>query len=72
MREDEALDKLCTYKDTDQLIVEIYNQHRLEIQKISDNYQIEILKFKAKNKDEVKKISLEFIEIVSKLKKDIR
>lgn len=72
MREDEALDKLCTYKDTDQLIVEIYNQHRLEIQKISDNYQIEILKLKAKNKDEVKKISLEFIEIVSKLKKDIR
>lgn len=72
MSEDEALDKLCTYKDADQLIVEIYNQHRLEIQEISDSYQLEILKLKAKNKDEVKKISLEFIEIVSKLKKDIR
>lgn len=72
MSEDEALDKLCSYKDTDQLIVEIYNQHRLAIQEISDNYQLEILKLKAKNKDEVKKISLEFIEIVSKLKKDTR
>lgn len=50
-------------------LIDIYNKHILEIQRIQDNYQLTISQLKAKSEDEVKRISLELIEIVDK---DIR
>ena len=45
-------------------LIDIYNKHMVEIQRIQDNYQLAISQLKAKSEDEVKKISLELIEIV--------
>ena len=45
-------------------LIDIYNKHMLEIQRIQDNYQLTISQLKAKSEDEVKRISLELIEIV--------
>ena len=50
-------------------LIDIYNKHMVEIQRIQDNYQLTISQLKAKSEDEVKRISLELIEIVDK---DIR
>lgn len=50
-------------------LIDIYNKHMIEIQRIQDNYQLTISQLKAKSEDEVKRISLELIEIVDK---DIR
>ena len=50
-------------------LIDVYNRHILEIQRIQDNYQLAISQLKAKSEDQVKKISLELIEIVDK---DIR
>ena len=47
-------------------LIDIYNKHILEIQRIRDNYQVAISQLKAKSKDEVKRISLELIELVDK------
>ena len=45
-------------------LIDVYNRHILEIQRIQDNYQLAISQLKAKSEDQVKKISLELIEIV--------
>ena len=47
-------------------LIDIYNKHMVEIQRIQDNYQLAISQLKAKSEDEVKRISLELIEIVDK------
>lgn len=47
-------------------LIDIYNKHIVEIQRIQDNYQLTISQLKAKSEDEVKRISLELIEIVDK------
>ena len=45
-------------------LIDVYNRHMLEIQRIQDNYQLTISQLKAKSEDEVKRIPLELIELV--------
>lgn len=72
MNEIEAIKRLSTCTDLELLISEIYAEHRAELQKTAETYQVSILESNAKHKQNLKVLALEFIEMISKIKEGLK